>query len=66
MIVLFNRNLPTRCHKTSFKVLCAYSIGAPIGAGLISREKHHDPLVLVFYLNLDFLCIQTGLAPNWV
>ncbi len=25
-------------------MLCAYSIGAPIGAGLISREKHYDPL----------------------
>ncbi len=25
-------------------LLCAYSIGAPIGAGLISREKHYHPL----------------------
>ncbi len=69
VIVLFNRNLPTRCHKTSLRAFvswiagmalcmatyggtwsltcrmsCAYSIGAPIGAGLISREKHYDPL----------------------
>ncbi len=24
-------------------MLCAYSIGAPIGAGQISREKHYHP-----------------------
>ena len=50
-IVLFNGNLPIRCHKTSLRafvswirMLCAYSIGAPIGAGQISREKHYHPL----------------------
>ena len=55
-IVLFNRNLPTHCHNTSLRAfvswivgmalsmrLCAYSIGSPIGAGLISREKHYHP-----------------------
>ncbi len=61
MIVLLNRNLPTRCHETSLRafiswiagmvlsmrwsltcrMLCAYSIGAPIGAGQIYREKHY-------------------------
>ncbi len=63
VIVRFNRNLPTRCHKTSLRafvswiagmalrsltcrMLCAYSIRAPIGAGLISREKHYHPLWL--------------------
>ena len=24
-----------------------YSIGAPIGAGQVSREKHYDPFVIV-------------------
>ncbi len=28
-------------------MLCAYSIGAPIGAGLISREKHYHLLLSV-------------------
>ncbi len=28
-------------------MLCVYSIGAPIGAGLISREKHYHPLTHV-------------------
>ncbi len=53
VIMLFNRNLPTRCQKTSLRafiswiacmalsMLCAYSIGAPIGAGQISRENHY-------------------------
>ena len=34
-------------------MLCAYSIhamGAPIGAGLISREKHYDPFLGNFIL----------------
>ncbi len=57
-IVLFNRNLPTHWHKTSLRafvswiagialsmMLCVYSIGAPIGAGQISREKHYDPFM---------------------
>ena len=26
------------------RMVCAYSIGAPIGAGQISREKHYHPL----------------------
>ncbi len=25
-------------------MLCAYSIGTPKGAGMISGEKHYDPL----------------------
>ncbi len=29
-------------------MLCAYSIGAPIGAGLISREKHYHPLCQIY------------------
>ncbi len=49
VIVLLNRNLPTRCHKTSLRafvlltcrMLFAHSIGAPIGAGKISWEKHY-------------------------
>ncbi len=55
-IVLFNRNLPTHSHKTSLRafvswiagmtcrMLCVYSIGA----GLISREKHYNPLLLYY------------------
>ncbi len=37
-------------------MLCAYSIGAPIGAGLISREKHYDPL-LAKKLELGYISI---------
>ncbi len=34
-------------------MLCAYSIGAPIGAGLISREKYYDPLHCDQYIHCD-------------
>ncbi len=54
-IMLLNRNLPTRCQKTSLRafiswiagmalsrMMCAYSIGAPIGAVQISWENHYS------------------------
>ncbi len=63
--MLFNRNLPTRCQKTSlsqgiyfmdcwygpqyevtpYRMLRAYSIGTPIGAGRRSRQIHYHSLV---------------------
>ncbi len=36
------------------RMLCAYSIGAPIGAGQIYREKHYCSLVLGLTLMMSF------------
>ena len=53
--VLFSMNLPTHCHKTmggqfhgsmTCRMLYAHSIEAPIGALLISREKHYGSFPL--------------------
>ncbi len=40
-------------------MLCAYSIGAPIGAGQISREKHSQPVQFILHVHRKLFLIYS-------
>ncbi len=43
-IVLFNRNLPTRCHKTSLRAFISWVAGMCLAHGIVDKDNEmHTP-----------------------